>query len=108
MVWSRYQSYGFEMNLEDLRVFAAVCDSGNLSQVARELGCTQPAVAQRVARLQRGLGGALLDRGTRGVAPTEAGRLMHRACADALGALGAAARSLESLRTGEAGSLRIA
>jgi DNA-binding transcriptional LysR family regulator len=96
------------MNLEDLRVFAAVCDAGNLSQVARELGCTQPAVAQRVARLERELGVALLDRGTRGVAPTEAGRLMLRACTDALGALGAAARSLESLRSGEAGNLRIA
>jgi DNA-binding transcriptional LysR family regulator len=96
------------MNLEDLRVFAAVCDAGNLSQVARELGCTQPAVAQRVARLERELGVALLERGARGVAPTEAGLLMHRTCADALGALGAAARTFEALRSGEQGSLRIA
>jgi DNA-binding transcriptional LysR family regulator len=95
------------MNLDDLRVFAAVCDAGNLSVVARELGCTQPAVAQRVSRLERELGIALLDRRPRGVSPTPAGALMRRACDDALGALGAAVRSLEALRTGETGRLCI-
>jgi DNA-binding transcriptional LysR family regulator len=96
------------MNFEDLRVFAAVCAAGNLSRVARDMGCTQPAVAQRVARLERELGVSLLERGTRGVAPTAAGQLMLHACADALGALGAATRAIESLRTGQAGSVSIA
>ena len=95
------------MNLEDLRVFVAVCESGTLSGVSRQLGCTQPAVAQRIARIERGVGLSLLDRRPRGVAPTPAGELMLRASRDALGALEAALRQVDALRTGEAGSLRV-
>jgi ribosome-associated protein len=49
------------MTLDDLRIFQAVCETRNLSAVARSLGCTQPAVAQHVARLERELGVALVE-----------------------------------------------
>ena len=58
---------GSTMTLEDLRVFVAVCRVGSLSEVARGLHCTQPAVSQHVTRLERELGVALLERRATGV-----------------------------------------
>ena len=95
------------MTLEDLRVFAAVCEAQSLSAVARNLGCTQPAVGQHVARLERELGVSLLDRRARGVSMTPAGEVLYRASVDALGALSGAARHIGDIREGESGSLRI-
>ncbi|WP_432038259.1 LysR family transcriptional regulator [Streptomyces cucumeris] len=95
------------MTLDDLRAFTAVCDSGSLSAVARDLGCTQSAVSQRVKRLERELGIALLERRPRGVAPTQAGWILHRAAADGLVGLDHALRRLRDIRRGGAGTVRV-
>jgi DNA-binding transcriptional LysR family regulator len=96
------------MTFEDLRVFNAVCEQQNLSGVARSFGCTQPAVAQHVARLERELGVSLLERTRKGVVLTDAGRVLHEATSAGLGALAMALREIERLRNGEAGRLSIA
>src|SRR6185295_19265647 len=96
------------MTFEDLRVFDAVCEHGNLSAVARRFGCTQPAVAQHVARLERELRITLLERTRRGVVPTPAGRILHQATSAGLGAVAMATREIERLRDGHAGHLSIA
>ncbi len=96
------------MTLEDLRVFDAVCEARNLSTVAHGLGRTQPAVAQHVARLERELGVALLDRTRKGVVPTASGLILHRATSAGLGAIALATREIRRLRDGEAGRLAIA
>jgi len=96
------------MTLDDLRMFVAACEAGTLSAVARRLGTTQPAVSQRVRRLERECGLPLVERSRRGVAPTAAGRVLLDAAAEALGALDAARRELDRRRDGGGGSLRIA
>ncbi|MFE2338490.1 LysR family transcriptional regulator, partial [Streptomyces sp. NPDC059431] len=65
------------MTLDDLRVFVAVCRSGSLSAVARDLGRTQSAVSQHIRRLEKETGAVLLERHPRGVSPTEAGRILQ-------------------------------
>ncbi|WKX71626.1 LysR family transcriptional regulator [Streptomyces sp. XD-27] len=95
------------MTLDDLRAFVAVCESGSLSAVARDLGCTQSAISQRVKRLERELDIALLERQPRGVAPTQAGRVLHRAAADGLGGLDHALRRLRDMRQGDGGTVRV-
>lgn len=95
------------MTLEDLRVFAAVCEANSLSAVARDLGCTQPAVGQHVARLERELSVPLLNRRARGVTMTAAGKVLYRAAVDALGALAAASRQVTDIREGHSGSLMV-
>ena len=46
------------VTLDDLRVFIAVYETGNLSAVARTLRCTQSAVSQHIKRLEtRFIGG---------------------------------------------------
>ncbi len=96
------------MTLDDLRVFQAVCEARNLSAVARALGRTQPAVGQHVARLERELQVALLERGRRGVAPTAAGSILHEAASAGLGAISLALREIARLRAAEAGRLAVA
>ncbi len=96
------------MTLDDLRTFVAVCRLGNLSAVARELGCTQSAVSQHIRRLEQETGLDLLERLPRGVAPTEAGRLLLTAAADGLAGLDLALRRLHDLREGHGGTVRIA
>ncbi|GAA2656170.1 LysR family transcriptional regulator [Streptomyces lunalinharesii] len=95
------------MTLDDLRAFVAVCEAGSLSAVARDLGCTQSAVSQRVKRLEREAGIGLLERRPRGVAPTAAGRILHRAAADGLGGLDLALRRLADMRRGDGGTVRV-
>ncbi|TVL92331.1 LysR family transcriptional regulator [Streptomyces sp. SAJ15] len=95
------------MTLDDLRAFVAVCDTGSLSAVARDLGCTQSAVSQRVKRLEQELGIALLERQPRGVAATQAGWILHRAAAEGLSGLDHALRRLRDLRRGEVGTVRV-
>ncbi|GGU81587.1 LysR family transcriptional regulator [Streptomyces albospinus] len=95
------------MTLDDLRAFVAVCEAGSLSAVARDLGCTQSAVSQRIKRLEREAGIGLLERRPRGVAPTGAGRILHRAAADGLGGLDLALRRLADMREGDGGTVRV-
>ncbi|TWF96780.1 LysR family transcriptional regulator [Kitasatospora viridis] len=95
------------MTLDDLRVFVAACEAGNLSAVAREHGRTQSAISQHVRRLETELGLTLLERQPRGVAPTEAGRILHRAAGGSIAQLDLALRRLRDLRDGESGTVRI-
>jgi molybdate transport repressor ModE-like protein len=59
-----------------LLLLHVVAQHGTLSAAARELGLSQPAVAQQIRRLEAEAGVALLIRSGRGVRLTEAGRAL--------------------------------
>lgn len=63
-----------------VRLFVRVVDLGSFSKAAAELGIGQPAATKQVARLEAQLGARLLNRTTRGVAPTEIGALYYEKC----------------------------
>ena len=67
----------FSVDLGELRVFAEVAASGNMSVAAKRLAMTQPAVSQTVRRLEAGLGVALFFRDRRPLALTMAGNLLR-------------------------------
>jgi DNA-binding transcriptional LysR family regulator len=50
------------MKIEDLRSFMALIGHGSLTGAAAHLRVTQPAVTRRIQRLEKTLGGSLLDR----------------------------------------------
>ncbi len=95
------------MTLDDLEIFVAVCQAENLSAVARELGCTQPAVSQHITRLESELGMPLLERRARGVSVTQAGRLFYDNVVEGLGSIKLGVRQVRQLQAGEAGTLGI-
>src|SRR5262249_15431283 len=96
------------MTLEDLRLFVAACEAGSLSAVARAEGCTQPGAAHPCPCLARELAAPLLERTSRGVMVTAAGRILYEAATASLGALALALREIERERRGEGGRLAIA
>lgn len=63
--------------LDAMRCFARVVTSGSYAGAARQLGLTRSAVSKAVSELEQHLGARLLDRTTRRVTPTEAGRAYH-------------------------------
>lgn len=66
--------------LNEMAVFSQVVDSGGFSAAARTLGLNTSAVSRHVSRLEAHLGGRLLHRTTRSLAPTELGCQVYDAC----------------------------
>lgn len=58
----------------DLRAFLAVTEAGSFRAAADALALSQPALSRRIQRLEGLVGGPLLERTTRRVAPTALGR----------------------------------
>lgn len=67
------------MNWDDVRCFLAVAREGQILGAARRLGISQARLSRRIAALEVALGARLLDRTTRGSAPTEDGRKLLEA-----------------------------
>src|SRR5258708_514651 len=60
-----------------METFVRVIDTGSFSGAARQLQVGQPAVSKAIAQLEDWLGGRLLVRSTRGLAPSEAGQSFY-------------------------------
>jgi DNA-binding transcriptional LysR family regulator len=98
---------GSELSTVWLRVFLEVARHGSFTGAARTLGWTQSAVSRQVAALEAALdGGPLFDRLPRGVALTEAGRLLVPYAETVTGALHDARRELGALREAAGTRLR--
>lgn len=95
------------MTLDDLRVFIRVYETGSLSAVARALNCTQSAVSQHIKRLEKETGLVLMERQPRGVAPTQAGRILYQAALGGMTSLDAAFRQLGEVRDGRGGAVSV-
>ena len=66
------------MELEQLRVFAALAETGSFSAAARRLDKSHSAGSRAVSALERELGGPLATRDRNSVARTEAGQRLYR------------------------------
>ncbi|MGC1864255.1 MAG: LysR family transcriptional regulator, partial [Methylocystis sp.] len=60
--------------LEGLPAFVRVVETGSFTRAAADLAVTKSTVSEAVRRLEQRLGVRLLDRTTRLVTPTDAGR----------------------------------
>lgn len=76
-----------QINLNTLRVFAAVARHGNLQQAADVLHLSRGAVSQRIKQLEIDLGVVLFIRGARGVSLTPEGARCRTAVDEALSIL---------------------
>jgi DNA-binding transcriptional LysR family regulator len=62
------------MNVHDLEAFVAVVETGSIVGASARLNLTQPGVTRRIQNLEERLGAALLDRQSKPLKPTPAGR----------------------------------
>lgn len=60
--------------LENLTLYLAIVDAGSLAGAARRMGRSPPAVTRHLSELERRLGVRLIERNTRRLAVTDAGR----------------------------------
>lgn len=60
--------------LKEIRVFVAIMEHGSFKAAARALHLSQPALTQRLQKLEERIGVRLIERSTRALAPTVVGR----------------------------------
>lgn len=94
-------------DLADLSAFAAICRRGSFRLAASELGVSTSALSHALRNLEGRLGVKLLNRTTRSVAPTEAGRKLAAQLDQSFGEIGEALSELAQYRAGPLGGLRI-
>lgn len=95
------------MDLEALSYFGQVLRSGSFSGAARELGIPRQRVHRRVSTLEKDLGVRLLDRTTRSLRPTAAGRRMQSHAIRVLEEGQAARAALRGVKEHPSGTLRV-
>lgn len=94
--------------LDAMRTFVAVAQCGSFSAAARRLGVSKALASKQVAQLERRLGSCLLQRTTRAVTLTDAGRDAFARCLSILGAMEDLENEAASARAEICGNLRIA
>ena len=95
------------MNLDYLKTFRAVVETGSFSEVARRLSITQPAVSFQIHKLEQDLRVRLIDRGRKRVSMTEAGKRLMRFAEGVVEEQESLLRDLEQLREEMIGDLLI-
>jgi DNA-binding transcriptional LysR family regulator len=93
--------------LEAMNAFTRVVALGSYAEAARALGLTRSAVSKAVMELEQVLGARLLDRTTRRVSPTEAGRAYYERCVDILAAIEETELQVSHLHDEPKGVLRV-
>lgn len=94
-------------DINDLRFFVTITESGSLAETARRLDVTPSAVSQRLQQLELNLGTQLAHRSTRRFSLTEEGELFHAGAVALLADLDALVDTVRE-RSGEvAGTLHV-
>jgi DNA-binding transcriptional LysR family regulator len=96
-----------KIDLGDLNAFVTVARAGGFRDGARTSGSSASGLSEAVRRLETGLGVRLLNRTTRSVAPTEAGRGLLNRLGPALTEVEAALDALNSVRDRPVGTLKL-
>ncbi len=93
--------------LGDERMFVAVIETGSFVAAARRLGTSSGQASKSVARLESHLGARLLNRTTRAVSPTEAGRAYFERLRPLLDEFDSLDRSIRNVSQTPRGRLRV-
>jgi DNA-binding transcriptional LysR family regulator len=96
-----------DLHLRDLRYFVAVAEELHFSRAAERLHLDQPTLSRHVRQLEEKLGVRLLDRTTRQVALTDAGRAFVEKAHETLAAAGAAVDAAQAAANGRVGVLQV-
>jgi DNA-binding transcriptional LysR family regulator len=99
---------GMDPEVRLLRYFLAVANELNFTRAAEALTIAQPALSAQIRQLETQLGVQLLQRTTRSVQLTDAGRIVQERGPAALAALADVWEAARRAGRGEAGRLRLA
>ncbi len=95
------------MDIKQLKYFRAIVAEGNITGAATRLFMTQPSLSQQLHLLENELGVKLVQRGSRRITVTEAGRLLNDRAGQILDLLNATALEVKEFHEGYKGTLSI-
>lgn len=93
--------------LESIKVFVRVIELGSITSGGRDLRLTPAVASKRIKELETRLGTRLLNRTTRKLVPTEAGRLFYEQARGVVAALEEAEASLAGFSGNPRGTVRV-
>ena len=95
------------MNLNQLRYFVSVAESGSFTKAAVSHYISQTAITQQIHALEENIGAKLLDRNSRPVSLTPAGKVFLKEAREILGKMDTALLRTREASTGLEGELRL-
>lgn len=95
------------MNLNQLRYFVSVAENGSFTKAAQSHYISQTAITQQIHALEENIGTKLLDRNSRPVSLTPAGRVLLKEAREILGRMDTAITRTREASTGLEGELRL-
>lgn len=95
------------MDLNEIMVFARVVEAGSFTSAARALEMPKSTVSRKVSQLEERLGARLLQRTTRKLSLTDAGRTYYHYAARMVAEVEEAERTITSLQATPRGRLRV-
>lgn len=95
------------MNLNQLRYFVSVAENGSFTKAAASHFISQTAITQQIHALEENVGTKLLDRNSRPVALTPAGRVLLKEAREILSRMDTALIRTREASTGLEGELRL-
>jgi DNA-binding transcriptional LysR family regulator len=96
------------MDLRLIEIFHAVMQHRSVTEAARSLGVSQPAVSAALKRLEQDVGFALFRRESRHIVPTTEAHLLHREAVHALAGFSELEDAAAGISAGQRGVLTIA
>jgi DNA-binding transcriptional LysR family regulator len=96
-----------DLDLTTLRLFVAVCETGNIARAGEKASIVGSAISKRLAQLEHQLGTPLLARRRHGVVPTAAGQTLLEHARGMLDSALRIERDMEAYVSGGRGQVRI-
>lgn len=106
-IWQRAPDFSSDMEIYHLRTFAAVAKIGHVTNAAKVLHLTQPAVTGHLKALEQELGITLFDRGNSRVTLTRAGEMLLPDAEKTLALFNATLAKAKKIRNQITGKVRI-
>ncbi|MCK6526182.1 LysR family transcriptional regulator [Myxococcota bacterium] len=95
------------MQLDTLQIFCDLVETRSFTLTARRHSMSQPAVSQRIQKLEEDLQARLVDRGGGPIVPTRAGQVLYEGCRATLRTWNGALERVRALKTGVHSVVRI-
>lgn len=95
------------MDIRQLRYFLAIAEEEQITGAARRLNIAQPPLSQQLKLLEEELGVTLVERGSRKLQLTDAGKILRNRAEQILELTAATVKELKDFREGAQGTLSI-